>query len=428
LRGVALTMSDSASFGTTSHLNTPRARRWPTPWVFGVLILPLGVYVGYFSTALPFLLSRAGVPVDEIARIGSLLYVPPILMFLWTPVVDVKLRRRTWLILGASVTALCMLVASLLLGPSHLRLLTLLLFFCGCVVALVAASCGGLMATMLSTSAQSKAAGWNQAGNFGGGVLGAALVLWLVEHLSLSAVGLATAALVLLPALVAFTVPEAQPTPSPWFRGRFTEIRREALAVLRSPKRRWGVLLLIAPGSTCAAFYLLPALASSYGVGAKGVIWANGIGGGVVLGLGSLCSVLVPGNWDRRFTYAGAGMSNALAAIVLLAAYRPSVYFWGTLLYLLTAGLCNARYVALMLDIIGPEGHDVSTWYCALLSAGNIPIASMIWLEGQSFHRFGAHGLLWTDAGANLIVFAIVALAFLTRGIGLRRASTPPVG
>ena len=74
-------MSDSAIFGTTSHLNTPGARRWPTPWVFGVLILPLGVYVGYFSTALPFLLSRAGVSVDEIARIGSLLYVPPILMF-----------------------------------------------------------------------------------------------------------------------------------------------------------------------------------------------------------------------------------------------------------------------------------------------------------------------------------------------------------
>jgi hypothetical protein len=61
-------------------------------------------------------------------------------------------------------------------------------------------------------------------------------------------VGLATAALVLLPALVAFTVPEAPPTPSRWFRGRFTEIRREALAVLRSPKRRWGVELLVYVG------------------------------------------------------------------------------------------------------------------------------------------------------------------------------------
>jgi hypothetical protein len=94
-----------------------------------------------------------------------------------------------------------------------------------------------MMPTKLYTSARSKAAGWNQAGNFGGGSR-------LVEHLSLSAVGLATAALVLLPALVAFTVPEAPPSPSPWFRGRFTKIRREALAVPWSPKRRWGVELL----------------------------------------------------------------------------------------------------------------------------------------------------------------------------------------
>ena len=117
-------------------------------------------------------------------------------------------------------------------------------------------------------------------------------------------------------------------------------------------------------------------------------------------------------------------MSNAVAAIVLLVAYRPSVYFWGSLLYLLTAGLCNARYVALMLDIIGSEGRDASTWYCAMLSAGTIPMASMIWLEGQTFHRFGVHGPLWTDAGANLIVFAIVVFAFLTSGIRLRRAPT----
>jgi hypothetical protein len=33
------------------------------------------------------------------------------------------------------------------------------------------------------------------------------------------------------------------------------------------------------------------------------------------------------------------------------------VYFWGTLLYLLTAGFCNARYVALVLDVIGTEGY-----------------------------------------------------------------------
>jgi hypothetical protein len=116
------------------------------------------------------------------------------------------------------------------------------------------------MVTMLPASAQAKASAWNQAGNFVGGVLGAAVVLWLVERFSLPLVGLATAALVALPAYAAFTIAEPLPKASPWFFGRFAEIRREGLAVLRSPKRRWSVFLLIAPGSTCAAQSLLPAL------------------------------------------------------------------------------------------------------------------------------------------------------------------------
>jgi PAT family beta-lactamase induction signal transducer AmpG len=402
-------------------------RRWPTPWVFSLLILPLGMYVGFIWTALPFLLSRAGVPLEQIARIAALLQLPPILMFLWTPIVDVKLRRRTWLVLGASATALCVWVACSLLGASHLKLLTAFLLSGGVVVALVMASCGGLMVTMLPASAQAKASAWNQAGNFGGGVLGAAVVLWLVERFSLPVVGLATAALVALPAYVAFTIAEPLPIASPWFRGRFAEIRREGLAMLRSPKRRWSVLLLIAPGSTCAAQSLLPALASHYGVGGTGVMWTNGVAGGIVLAAGALCGLLVPGDWDRRLTYAGAGLTNALGAIALLVANRPSVYFWGTLLYLLTAGFCNARYVALVLDVIGPDGHDTSTWYAALTAAGNIPLASMIWLEGKSFHSFGTHGLLWTDAAANLVVFAIVALVFVTHGLGMRGATTSQI-
>jgi hypothetical protein len=79
----------------------------------------------------------------------------------------------------------------------------------------------------------------------------------------------------------------------------------------------------------------------------------------------------------------GTGLTNALGAIVLLLANRPSVCFWGTLLYLLSTGFCNARYVALMLDIVGTESRDTSTWYAALTAVGNVPIASMIWLEGK---------------------------------------------
>jgi MFS family permease len=164
------------------------SRQWPATWLFGLLVLPLGIYVGFIWTALPLLLSQAGLAIGQIARINAILQVPPILLFLWTPVVDVKLRRRTWLVLGALATALLLWVACQI-GTTHVRLLTALLFFAGVVVALVPASCGGLMATMLSASAQAKASGWNQAGNWGGVGLGGAAVLWLVARFSLSAAG-----------------------------------------------------------------------------------------------------------------------------------------------------------------------------------------------------------------------------------------------
>ena len=78
--------------------------------------------------------------------------------------------------------------------------------------------------------------------------------------------------------------------------------------------------------------------------------------------------------------------------------------------------------MALVLDVIGPEDQDPSTWFSALFSASTIPIASMIWLEGQSFERFGMRGVLWTDAGANLVMFTIVVVVFVGHGLGLRTA------
>src|SRR5579859_1107874 len=157
-------------------------RRWPVPWLFSVLILPLGVYTGFITTPLPFLLSKAGVQVEAIARIGALLQLVPICMFLWTPVVDIKMRRRTWLLLAASAGGTCLWLACPLMGVSHEIGLTAVLVAGGMVVALVAASCGGLMATMLNPEAQPRASGWNQAGQLGGGAIGAALVLWLAQR------------------------------------------------------------------------------------------------------------------------------------------------------------------------------------------------------------------------------------------------------
>lgn len=202
---------------------TNKSRSWPTPWAFGVLILPVAIYVGFTSTPLPFLLSKAGVSVYEIGVIGSLLQLPNILVFVWAPLVDVGLRRRTWLVLSAAATALCLWIAQPFVGTSQLYLMTALLLAAGVTVSLVLAASGGLMVTTLSADKQPRAASWNQAGYLAGGALGGALVLWLVTRLPIFFMGLILAIVLLLPALVAFTLPEKEPEASHWFRPAFSD-------------------------------------------------------------------------------------------------------------------------------------------------------------------------------------------------------------
>lgn len=397
-------------------------RRRPAPWLFSLLILPLGIIVGFNFTPLPFLLAQAGIPVDEIASISTIINLPAVLGFLIAPLVDVRLRRRTWLAIGSFVTAVAVVTHFPLIGGRHIQLMTASILVGGFPPFLVGAACGGLVVE-LSQSAQSKAASWMMAGQLGGGAAAGALVVWLAARLPLAAIGVFIAVLIALPGLIALTIAEPPPGPSRWFQGRLALMRKEAWSLIRSPDRRWSTVLLIAPGGTGAAQSLLPAIASHYGVGAAGVMWMNGLGGGALLALGSLCAVLIPGDWDRRLTYAAAGLMNALAIFVLFAANRPAAYLWGTAFYLVTEGLCWARSTALMVEIVGAETRDASTFYSILNTAVSIPLLYMIKLEGMAFRRFGTHGLLWMDATGNLLVFGVVAVIFWVSGLGLRRRS-----
>src|SRR5215467_8278267 len=320
----------------------PIQRRWPAPWVFSLLILPLGMVYGFNFTALPFLLAKAGVPVDRIASISAISSLPGVLAVLIAPIVDIKLRRRTWLAIGVFGTAIAACIYFPLIGASHLILLTAIVFAGGMVTFLVMAACGGLMVRMLTSTDQSKAAAWLQVGILGAGGLSAAMVLWLVVRVPLVTAGFCFAVVTALVGYIPFTIREAAPEPSPWFSGRLVAIGKEIRALAHSRERRWGSLLLLSPCATGAAQSLLPAIASHYGVGGSGVMWINGLGGGGALALGALASTLVPGTWDRRLTYAAAGVTNALGALFLLVANQPSVYLAGTFLYLATQGLCSA--------------------------------------------------------------------------------------
>ena len=402
---------------------TDPPKRWPPPWLFLILILPGGVYTGFTQTPMPFLLGKAGISVERIANIESLLQIPTVFYFFWAPLVDMKLRRRTWLVTVSFLTAACLVLAMPLVGPSHLGGVTALLFGGMAINVLCSSAQGGLMVSSLSRAGQAQASGWSQAGNLGGGALGGGITLWLLARLPLGWATVATAAMTAVPSLAALTISEGPPVATTGFVDHMRHIGKELAAVFRSRQTVWGLLLLASPVSSGAALNLLPAVASHFGVGGQGVMWVNGMAGGLVLAFGSLLATVLPGEWDRRLTYAGAGLLNGLASLTLLVGNGPRVYYVGTVLYLVTTGFGYARFTALVMDVLGHGQHGTSTRYSLFLAAGNLPIAYVLWLDGQGFHRFGTNGLFGVDALGNFLVFAVVGGIWLwRRNSGLPRS------
>src|SRR6266851_4300579 len=287
-----------------------RERR-PPPWLFGITALPYGVYTGFLSTAMPYLLRNAGLPVDRIAGIVALALAPLIWNFLWAPVVDIGFRRRTWLIVMSALSAVFLLVALLQPLPSRLGLFTALIVAGSALNTLVGAANGGLMATTMPDHLRGHAAGWYQAANTGGGALGAGVTLWLAPHLSLGALGCAVATMTFLPSLAALAI--AEPAVAPTAGGKVIgEMLRELRAMFRSPKALAGLAIFASPMGAAAAASLFSGLAADYHASLNTVVWITGLAGGLFTALGSLAGGWVCDRIPRRLAYAIAAILSAL--------------------------------------------------------------------------------------------------------------------
>ena len=86
-------------------------------WLFSLLIAPDAVIaIGLVDGGLSYLLRDEGVNPARAASIVALLSLPHAIYFLWGPVTDFFIRRRTWLLLAAAFSAL-----TLLLVPQPLK-------------------------------------------------------------------------------------------------------------------------------------------------------------------------------------------------------------------------------------------------------------------------------------------------------------------
>ena len=72
------------------------------PMVFLVLILPFGAMSGYLTVAVAYLLSKAGVGVEQIAELVAVSFIPQTWKFLWAPIADITWSRKRCAVSSAS--------------------------------------------------------------------------------------------------------------------------------------------------------------------------------------------------------------------------------------------------------------------------------------------------------------------------------------
>jgi len=385
------------------------ARKAVHPFLFTLLILPAGVALGYVQVTLAYLLSDAGVSVPQVAAVVAASVLPHTLKFLWSPLVDTTLTFKKWYWISGIGSSLVLMALSLLpLTAANLPLLTLGIYAYHSFITLCMMATEGLMAYEVPAALHGRAAGYFQMGNLGGAGIGGGVGLLLAQRLPTpGAAGIVLGVLCLgcCLALVAFrdqttTIRAAR------ISDTYRAMGRDVWETVRTKSGWLALLICLLPRGTAAAAGLWSAVAKDWGAGADTVALVTGILGGLVSALGCLLGGWVCDRVSPRYAYLLFGL--AAAACLVGMAYAPRtepMFIVGTLLYALANGACYAGFTAVALEAIG-KGAAV-TKYNILASLSNSPAYLLMYALGFAYARFGARGMLNTEAA-----FAVGAVVF----------------
>jgi PAT family beta-lactamase induction signal transducer AmpG len=398
-------------------------------WLFGFMIAPTGALANGLvqGGALAYLLSTQGIVSGGQARLIALLGIPTWLYFVWSPITDFFVKRRTWLLIGGLGAGGLIAVA---FHQPHLtsRSALVLMLVSACLVQLVVSSCGGIMAGLRSDVDRKRASSFYQAGCTGFGALSAWVLVYMSSRVQQGTLGWIAGAMIRLPTLSALATPARQTLS----KGNFGESLRSVGVEFRRSFWNWRavpyIVYMLVPAGTGSAIGLLPGVAAQYHVDGDSVAWMNGLAGGLLLAAGSLSFAAIPWLLGRMRLSASAiilatfvNLMNAIALAVLwLGHLDPPTYFIGVTLYLFTAGISFAAFTAVILEFMGDAGTSGSTRYSLINSLGNLPVQYMILVDGWGGDHFGVHGL----AGTECVVATVATVIFLS-WLLLRRPTVP---
>lgn len=371
-----------------------------------------GLPFGFFTQALPVLLRRLGLSLEEIG-LSSLLALPWALKFLWAPLVDRYFwpslgRRRSWLLPVQGLTALALLaVAWRGPGPTLGPVLAAVV-----LVNLLSATqdiaTDGLAIDLLRERERGLANGVQVAGYRAGMIVGGGALLVVFEPLGWGAIFALMAALVALLSVPVLLLREPAP------RAAAAGAGASVVGFLRRPGagRVLALLAVYKLGEAFAAGMLRPWMADR-GLTLAQIGWVLGTAGFVAGLLGALLGgALVPVLGRRRSLMTFAALQAlAVGGYALAQIHGASL---GQLTAVcafehLASGMATAALFTCMMDWSSADSG--ATDYTAQASAVVIATGAAAALSGVSASRLGYTGhFVLATALAAAVPAAVAAL------------------
>ena len=370
-----------------------------------VLILPFGMMSGYLTVAVAYLLTKAGVSVENVAELIAISFIPHTWKFLWAPVADTTLGRKTWYVIACVLSAVGFCATGAFPATrAGLAALTVVVVVANVAVTFLGMSVESLMAYEAPDDEKGRAGGWFQAGNLGGAGLGGGAGLWLAEHLAAPwMAGVVLGLVCLLCCMALFFIEE--PMASHRHENLGKSLFRVVIDLWNTVKSRIGAIALILcflPIGSGAAGGLWSAVAGDWQASANTVALVTGVIGGLVSAAGCVIGGWLCDRMNRKAAYALYGVLQALCAVAMaVAPHTETTYIVFTLIYAFITGLTFAGFSAFVLEAMGLGA--AATKYSLFASLSNMPIAYMTSVDGWAYERSGAAGMLFTEAAMGLV-------------------------
>ena len=385
----------------------------PPSWLAGMVIFPFGLVVGFTITALPFLLTRQGIPLDRVASTSALVMSPTFWGFLLCPVLDTGLTRRAYCWLMAAVSAACFSLALTVLSPTRLGLTTGILLVGELAIVMYGNAANGWLAEFLPDHLRGSVAGWTNVANLGGGAVGALAVMSLASHLKMQWIGLGVATCIVLGVLPTVVFPASRRS-SFTFGEVFTETLKTTWQACRRRECLVGFALFLAPVGAAAGINLFSGLGRDFHTSEHVVVLVTGLGCAIAASIGALVGGYAANHMSRGYLYLGAGAGIVAVSLTLaLTGHTAAAFIAGALIYNALTGVVYASFNALGFQLTGQKSAVASTQLALFTAAINAAVVYMTWADGQGYKHFGVRGLFLVDGLASAV--ALVPLAMLVR-------------